>query len=78
MVVHMKEGSVIIDISIDQGGCFENIADDHSRYTNFRKTYCALSIVCPTSLKVSKQHSGGQRQQYHPPLLLKMGARTKQ
>ena len=36
MVSHMKNGAVIIDVSIDQGGCFETDVTTHDKPT-FRK-----------------------------------------
>lgn len=41
MVQHMKEGSVIVDVSIDQGGCFET-----SRVTNHKEpTFNQFGVV---------------------------------
>lgn len=57
MVNHMKEGSVIVDISIDQGGCFETSkVTSHSKPT-FKKNgvthYCVPNIPSRVSRTAS-------------------------
>ena len=36
MLKTMKRGSVLVDISIDQGGCFEDVTADHPRQSGLR------------------------------------------
>ena len=49
MVMNMKEGSVIIDVSIDQGGCFETSELTSHENPTFRKHgvihYCVPNIT---------------------------------
>lgn len=53
MVANMKEGSVIIDISIDQGGCFETSELTTSTKPTFKKYdvihYCVSNIASRVS-----------------------------
>jgi alanine dehydrogenase len=41
MVEHMKKGAVIVDVSIDTGGCFET-----SEVTSHEKTYFIKAMYC--------------------------------
>ena len=49
MVENMKEGSVIVDVSIDQGGCFETSRVMNHNNPTFRKHgvvhYCVPNIA---------------------------------
>jgi len=72
MVESMKEGSVIIDVSIDQGGCFET-----SRVTNHNNpTYIKHGVIhyCVPNIasRVSRTASIGLSNIFSP-ILLEMG-----
>jgi alanine dehydrogenase len=48
MLKTMKRGSVLVDIAIDQGGCFETVAPDHARRPVFEVDgvihYCVANM----------------------------------
>lgn len=74
MVQHMKPGSVIVDISIDQGGCFET-----SRVTNHDKpTYTEHGVIhyCVPNIasRVSRTASFALSNIFSP-ILVEMGAK---
>ena len=72
MVSKMKEGSVIIDVSIDQGGCFETSRMTTMESPSFTKHgvihYCVPNIASKVSRTASLAVSN-----IITPLLLKMG-----
>jgi alanine dehydrogenase len=73
MVSNMKEGSVIIDISIDQGGCFET-----SEMTTLEKpTYSKHGVIhycVPNIASQVSRTSSAAISNIITPLILKMGA----
>ena len=72
MVATMKEGSVIIDVSIDQGGCFETSEMTTHKNPTFTKHgvihYCVPNIASKVSRTASVAVSN-----ILTPLLLKAG-----
>ena len=72
MVQEMKEGAVIVDVSIDQGGCFEtSIPTTHSKPTFVSHGvihYCVPNIASRVSRTASQALSN-----IFAPILLKMG-----
>jgi alanine dehydrogenase len=72
MVESMKEGSVIIDVSIDQGGCFETSRVTNHNNPTFIKHgvihYCVPNIAS----RVSRTASIGLSNIFSP-ILLEMG-----
>lgn len=74
MVSNMKNGSVILDISIDQGGCFETSQVTNHAHPTFRKYgvthYCVPNIASRVSQTASMALSN-----IFTPILLDMGER---
>lgn len=72
MVENMKNGAVIIDVSIDQGGCFETSETTYHKKPTFIKHdvvhYCVPNIASRYSKTATKAISN-----ILTPLLLKMG-----
>ena len=72
MVQQMKEGSVVVDVSIDQGGCFETsrvTTHDHPTYTEHGIIhYCVPNIASRVSRTASFALSN-----IFSPILLDMG-----
>jgi alanine dehydrogenase len=72
MVSNMKSGSVIIDVSIDQGGCFETSEITNHKSPTFEKFgvihYCVPNIASRVSRTASFALSN-----IFTPLLLQMG-----
>ena len=50
LVSRMKSGSVLVDISIDQGGCFE---DSHA--TTHADTYALTNVTLPYVVEIANQ-----------------------
>jgi alanine dehydrogenase len=42
MVEHMKKGAVIVDVSIDTGGCFETQRSSHEKNHFIKVMYCII------------------------------------
>jgi alanine dehydrogenase len=42
MVEHMKKGAVIVDVSIDTGGCFETSVTSHENPLYKKVMYCII------------------------------------
>ena len=74
MISDMKEGSVIIDVSIDQGGCFETSRITNHNNPTFLKHgvvhYCVPNIASRVSRTASFALSN-----IFSPILLEMGER---
>ena len=72
MVQEMKEGAVIVDVSIDQGGCFETSSPtthDQPTFTSYGVIhYCVPNIASRVSRTASQALSN-----IFAPILLKMG-----
>jgi alanine dehydrogenase len=72
MVSKMKEGSVIIDVSIDQGGCFETSKPTTHQYPVYRKSgvthYCVPNIASKVPQTASTSLSN-----FFAPVLLEAG-----
>ncbi len=72
MVSEMKFGSVIVDVSIDQGGCFETSEPTNHTHPTFRKYgvihYCVPNIASRVSRTASYALSN-----IFSPILLKIG-----
>ena len=72
MVEHMKEGSVIVDVSIDQGGCFETSRVTNHNNPTFSKHgivhYCVPNIASRVSRTASFALSN-----IFSPILMDMG-----
>lgn len=73
MVSNMKAGSVIVDVSIDQGGCFETsevTSHDNPVYTKYGVVhYCVPNIASRVSKTASRALSN-----IFSPILLTMGS----
>ncbi len=46
LVARMKDGSVLVDISVDQGGCFEATASDHPLESDVRRQRLRVLLRC--------------------------------
>jgi alanine dehydrogenase len=64
MVEHMKKGAVIVDVSIDTGGCFETsevTSHENLLYKSNVLHYCVPNIPAryskTASLSISNHHS---------------------
>ncbi len=57
LVREMRPGTVIVDISIDQGGCFETSSADHARGSGIHRRGCRALL--------RNQHAGGGRPNLH-------------
>lgn len=72
MVASMKPGSVIVDVSIDQGGCFDTSEVTNHDYPTFKKHgvihYCVPNIASRVSRTASYAISN-----IFTPILLQMG-----
>jgi hypothetical protein len=44
MIKRMRPGSVVVDIAIDQGGCFETSRPDHALRTNLCRRGCGALL----------------------------------
>ena len=48
LVSRMKPGSVLVDIAVDQGGCFEDTRPDHARRPDLQGARVGRSTAWPT------------------------------
>ena len=57
LVAQMKPGSVLVDIAVDQGGCFEDTRADHARRPDLRRctTRCSTAWrTCPARCRTPR------------------------
>jgi alanine dehydrogenase len=65
MVSKMKDGAVIIDVSIDQGGCIETSQTDYAWRIQAYIKHGVIHYCVPNIASKSQSYSITSRQQYH-------------